>query len=339
MKQKIRVALVGTDSLQGKELKTALDRPGTIFSSVDFFDTDVDEEYSKLTQFRGEPAVIHPLASGSLLGANLAFLASGADVNRNFGVNVLKKQNCRAIDLSGVFNQDPEIPLIVNGINDDILAQKRPRLVANPHPVTIMLSHFYHTLLKSFNIKKFIGFVLQPVSVFGEEGIHELAEQSVALLNGRAFPRKVFKEQVAFNLLFNEEQPDSNGFSPVELQIINEMRNILDRPDLPLCLSVVQAPVFHTYSVMVHLETDQDIEKKGIEKIFKSSALFKWNPSGWAATPASVAGKNEIHIGRIKIEQKRPGCVWMWLVADNLTSGSVVNALEVAEKMLALEMD
>ena len=146
MKQKIRVALVGTDSLQGKELKTALDRPGTIFSSVDFFDADVDDEYSKLTQFRGEPTVIHPLSSGSLLGANLAFLAAGPDVNRKFDVHALKRQDCRAIDLSGVFNQDPDIPLIVNGVNDAVLAEKKPRLVANPHPVTIMLSHFYNII-------------------------------------------------------------------------------------------------------------------------------------------------------------------------------------------------
>ncbi len=63
MKQqkKIRMALVGTDSLQGKEIKTVLKKKNMPNMSIEFFDPEVEEEYSKLTEFKGEPRVISPL--------------------------------------------------------------------------------------------------------------------------------------------------------------------------------------------------------------------------------------------------------------------------------------
>jgi len=60
-RKKIRVALVGTDSLRGKELKNVLSKRPFPLKDIDFFDPDVEEEYSKLTEFRGEPKVIHYL--------------------------------------------------------------------------------------------------------------------------------------------------------------------------------------------------------------------------------------------------------------------------------------
>lgn len=335
MRSKKRIALVGTHSLQGKEIKSALDKPDSVFTSVDFFDADVEEEYSRLTQFRGEPKVVHPLKDESLLGADLVFLAAETGVNRRFGEETLKKQDCLGIDLSYVFNRDPGVPVIVNGINDKILTEKKPRLVANPHPVTIMLSHFFDALLQRLPVKRSVAFVLQPVSVFGEDGIQELAEQSVALLNGTSLPRKVFKDQVAFNFLLEEEQQEGGGFSPAEIQIADETCYVLNRKNLPLCLALVQAPVFHTYSVTLHVETDKKVEKEEMKKMFTPSSIFKWKTAGRSASPISVAGKNKIHVGPVKIEQRRPGCMWFWLVADNLTRGSALNALEVAEKMLA----
>jgi hypothetical protein len=53
--KKPRIALIGSDSMRGKEIKKVLSQKKFPLKDIDFFDPDVEEEYSKLTQFRGEP--------------------------------------------------------------------------------------------------------------------------------------------------------------------------------------------------------------------------------------------------------------------------------------------
>ena len=74
---------------------------------------------------------------------------------------------------------------------------------------------------------KAVSVVLEPVSAYAEEGIQELAEQSYALLGGSALSKKVFPDQVAFNLLARTIKPERNGFSPLENRVAAEVRRVL----------------------------------------------------------------------------------------------------------------
>jgi aspartate-semialdehyde dehydrogenase len=48
-----------------------------------------------------------------------------------------------------------------------------------------------------------------------------------------------------------------------------------------------------------------------------------------------VAGKDEIFIGQIKMDRSFPNSIWIWTVADNLTRGSAINAIDIAQKALS----
>ncbi|MFQ6109466.1 MAG: Asd/ArgC dimerization domain-containing protein, partial [Candidatus Aminicenantales bacterium] len=332
----MRLALVGTDSLRGKELKEVLNYRNFPFDMIEFFDPDVEEEYSKLTQFRGEPRVIHHLEEESLTDSDLVFLAADKKINRRYG-NLARKQKFQAIDLSETFNSESDIPLIVAGINDSILLRESPSIIANPHPVTIMLSHIFYLILQEFGLSKAVSFVLQPVSAYDESGIEELANQSFAVLNSSSLTKKVFKAQIAFNFLSHTEPMDEDGFAAAERQIMAEIKRVLRPWNLPLTLSIVQAPVFHTYSIMVYLELEKETEIQALRNLFRRSPYFKLT-STTLSSPAScvsVAGKEEIHIGQIKREKSFPNGFWIWSVADNLTLGSALNAYEIATLFVA----
>jgi len=331
-KKKLRLALVGTDSMRGKEIKNVLGRKKFPLKDIDFFDPDVKEEYSKLTNFREEPQVVHHIDKDSLLNADLVLLAAGKEVNRRFGILARREKRFQAIDLSETFNTEEKVPLVVAGVNDEIIGKEKPSLIANPHPVTVVLSHLFHIILKKFGILKAISFVLQPVSAFEESGIRELANQSFSLLSSSSMSKKVFKEQVAFNILSHIEQLDKNGFSSVERQITSEVGRVLSKSDLPFSLSLVQAPVFHTYSIMTYLELKKKADISGLRNLFKESAFFKLSPSS-LSSPVSVAGKEEIFVGQIKSDESLPNSFWIWTVADNLTRGSALNAFEIAKKI------
>jgi aspartate-semialdehyde dehydrogenase len=330
-KKKFRVALIGTDSLRGKEIKAVLSVKRFPLSHIEFFDVDVEEEYSKLTEFRDEPRVIRHPANASLKGLDLVFLAADKETNRLYGRMAAEKKY-QAIDLSEAFSGDEDVPLIVVGVNDSLLAERRLPLVANPHPLTIIMASLFHRLIAKFGLEKAVIFALQPVSAFDESGIEELASQSASMLSSASMKKEIFPEQIAFNILSHTEAPDANGFSSVERQVVSEVKRVLGLPGLPLSLSVVQAPVFHTYSVMAYLELGAEADIPDLENLYKKGPLFKLNSasSSCAVSSISVAGKEQICIGQIKKEESSRRAFWIWTVTDNLTRGSAVNALEIA---------
>ena len=330
-KKKFQVALIGTDSLRGKEIKNILGVKKFPLSHIEFYDAAVKEEFGKLTEFQGEPRVIHSPTGAALEGLDLVFLASDRETNLNFG-RLAAEKNYRAIDLSGAFSGQNKIPLVVAGVNDSLLASQPISLIANPHPVTIILSSLLHRLIAKLGIAKAVAFVLQPVSAFDEPGIEELASQSAAMLAGASPNKKVFRDQVAFNILSHTDAPDANGFSSGERQIISEIKRVVGLPDLPLSLSIIQAPVFHTYSIMAYVEPAAKTNIQDLERLYKESPFFKIGmpSSSCPVTCLYVAGKEQIFIGQIKKEGSMPNAFWIWAVADNLTRGSSLNALEIA---------
>jgi len=328
----IRVALIGTETFRGKEMKNVLENKCSPFTSVDFFDPDVEAEYSKLTEFRGEPRVVLPVNPAMIAGSDVVFLASDEKTGREIG-NAAAKHKFLAIDLNMTFNANAKVPVIVAGVNHKEVLEKRPSLVANPHPVTIVLVHFLNVLLRKFELLKVVAFVLQPVSAFSDPGIEELADQSFAVLSSASVTKNFFKDQIAFNLLSDPVPVDKQGFSPAEKQILSETRRVCGTKDLPLSLAIAQVPVFHTYAVMIHLELDGQAGIAEIADLFKKSAYFQVPPSSASGSVSSlkVAGKEEIFVGRIKKEATVPDKFWIWTVTDNLTRGSVLNAFEILE--------
>ena len=334
-KKKPKLALIGTDSLRGKEIKNVLDRKRLGVFDLEFFDPEVKEEFAKLTEFKKQPKVIHGTAGDALAGMDLVFLAADKETNRALALRA-EELGFRAIDLSETFNDREDIPLVVAGVNDDGLNLGTGRIVANPHALTIILSHLFHLIISEIGLAKAVVFVLQPASAFDDAGIQELAGQSVALLNGSPPKKKVFKEQVAFNILSHTELPDAGGFCPSERQIAAEIRRVLSLPSLPLFVSIIQAPIFHTYSVMAYVETEKETDMAALENLFCGDASFKLTAfrEGCSATSLTVSGKDEIFIGQIKKEESSPRSFGVWLVADNLVLGSALNAFDLAKRML-----
>jgi len=330
--KRARIALIGAESFRGKELKSVLESTNFPIEKIEFFDPDVEEEYSKLTEFRGEPRVVMPLDEADIADYDLVLLASDKKINREYG-NLAIKKKFLAIDLSETFNADKKVPIVVGGINHIAVLKKKPALIANPHPVTIILAHVLNVIFEKFHPKTIAAFVLQPASAFEEAGIKELADQSFAVLNSSSVSKKTFKTQVAFNLLSDVAPVDDNGFSSVEKQILSETKRVLDLQDLPLSVAIIQAPVFHTYSIMIHLELEERTDIPALVDLFKKSPYFKV-ASLLPSHPVSclqVAGKDKIYIGQIKKEDSVPGKYWVWTVADNLTRGSALNAYEILE--------
>lgn len=335
--QKLRVAIIGSDTLRGREIQTVLNDKKFPLKTVEFYDPDVQEEYSKLGQFGNEPKVVHHLAPDYLEGLDLVFLAADNKTCARYG-RLAAEKNYQAVDLSESLNSQPDIPLVVAGVNDSIIRVKKASIVANPNPVTIILTHLLTAVEQSYGLKRVVSLALEPVSAFDEKGIQELIDQSYALLSSAAMPKKVFRGQVAFNLISHFGKLDSNGYSLREKQILAEIHRVMGEVKFPLSLSLILAPVFHTYSIMTFFETDKDVSLDSLKECFASREFFevKTDDRDEIVSSATVAGKDKIHIGLMKKEVFPSKGYWVWAVADNLTVGSALNAYNIARAMFAI---
>jgi aspartate-semialdehyde dehydrogenase len=332
-RKKPRFALVGSESLRGRELKSVLSAKRFPLLSLELFDPDVVEEFSKLTQFGDEPKVVHYLERKALQGLDLVFLASDVRTNEEYG-GCAGALGYRALDLAETFNAREEVPLVVAGVNDAALRRKDVPLIANPHPVTIVLSHILHALAGPLGLAKAVVVVLEPASAFGEAGIQELADQSYGLLNSSAMPKKVFRDQSAFNLLARTGKPDKAGFSAREARVMAECRRVLAPAEVPLSLSIVLVPVFHTYSLMTYVELRKKAAPADLAAALRADPAISVAAGGaHVVSAANVTGKDKIFAGPIKKAESLPGGFWVWAVADNLTVGSALNAYEIARTL------
>lgn len=336
--RKLRLALVGTGSLKGKEIKNLLSEKPFPLQDIKFFDGNVEAEFSKLTDFRGEAKIISSVSPDSLQGLDVLFLASETKVNRQCA-KLAAKMGYMAIALGEDFVEDTDIPAIVAGINDGAALRKKPSVVANPHPVSILLSHLLFALPQESSIRKVAVTVLQPVSAYEEAGIEELASQSLGLLQSTSVNKKLFRAQIAFNLLSQTSSVDECGFSALENQIVREVREVLTEPRLPLTVSLVQAPVFHAYSLMIYLEVKEDITLKALAAALKSSPRIKYSAPSLSCPVSSVAvaGHEKIFVGQLKKSESFPQSFWLWASADNLTLGSALNAYEIAKNLASCD--
>lgn len=332
--RKPRLALVGSDSLKGKEILSIFAAKKFPVAAFELYDPDVEEEYSKLSQFRGEAKVVHALTPEALVGLDLVFLAADEKTGLRYG-RLAAEKGYHALDLGETFNADPKVPLVVAGVNDSTIRKDKPALIANPHPATIILAHLLSALGAGFGVTKALSVALEPVSAYAEEGIQELAEQSYALLGGSALSKKVFPDQIAFNLLARTVKPERNGFSPLENRVMAEIRRVLAPSAPPFSLSIVLAPVFHTYSVMTHFELGRDASAADVEACLRSNDMFRPAAAGEtsAVSPAAVAGKDRIHLGPVKKDPAIAKGFWIWAVADNLTVGSGLNAYGIVRAL------
>lgn len=330
----IHLALLGTESLKGKELRKVLETADLPSHELDLYDPSVESEYSNLSQYRGEAKVIRFPTPEALSQADLLFLAAEDEINLEYG-SLAKEAGVPTIDLSLSYNRDPQTPVVVAGVNDQILTKNKPLLVACPHPATVIFSHIFHEL-RSFGIRKAVTFLLQPVSAFGEEGVNELAEQTLAVLNGSKLSKKVFKTQIAFNCLPQTESVDKAGFSETEKQIMEELHRVFQDGEFPVTLSLLQVPVFFSYMGMIYLELNKKVSIQTLRNAFKDSAYVEGFPASLncSVSPVISSGLEKISVSQIKKDPLMENGYWIWGVGDNLTRGSTLNAVEIARVIL-----
>ncbi len=326
----LRVAIVGASSLLGKELKQILE--DRHFPASDTVLLDESVMAGTLTEAAGEATFIRALDEDSFEGAQFAFFCGALqDAERNR--RTAEAAGATVIDLTGSLEAgraQARIPSL------DFVLPTGPGeagAYSSPAAATIIACTVAAGLAK-FQPKRVALLLFAPVSERDQAGIEELEGQTANLLSFRGIEQTVFDAQVAFNLLAGYGPESKASLADLRARIAREVVGYLGGRAAVPAIQLVQAPVFYGYAFAAYAEFSPEISHGDLEAAFASLGVKVAKTEDAAPSNVSVAGENEIHLGRIESDPNVAGGVWIWGAVDNLRLAAT-NAVRIAEELVA----
>ncbi len=328
-------AIVGSTSLPGREVRDLL-AENRLPARVKLIGAE-DEDTGLLTEQAGEAVIMTALDEDNLGEARLVFLTGSAESSRK-ALEILTRLGSQAalIDLTSFHEDSPRSRLRAPMVEPPGFEAPQDAIHVIAHPAAIALALFLLRLEQECPVRRAVAQVLEPASERGQRGIDELKEQTVSLLTFKRVPKRVFDEQLGFNMLarYGSEAPEA--LEDFELRIERHLATLLaaqGRIPMP-SLRLIQAPVFHGHCFSVWAEFDQDPQAAALERALASEEIDVRRAGHEAPTAVGMAGQGGIAVGAIQVDRNNPRAVWFWLAADNLRLAAA-NAVAVARALLA----
>jgi aspartate-semialdehyde dehydrogenase len=325
------VAVVGVSTLVGETLVTLLAEQG--FPVGTLYPLDTADQAGGRVEFKGSHLRVGDVARFDFSQTQLAFFCADAEIS---AVHVPRaaEAGCVAIDDSGLFRMEPDVPLVVAEVNPEAVAGWRERrILANPNASTVLMLTALNAIHRDVGIARINVVTYQAVSGAGREGLEELGRQTAALLNMREIETPVFSRQIAFNILPCIGEPEDNGYTHEEMKMVRETRKILGDDSIGVNPTTVRVPVFYGHAMALHVETRDRITAARARELLQNAAGVDLSED--APSPVTEAsGEDAVFVGRIRQDISHSNGLDMWLVGDNVRKGGALNCIQIAQVLV-----
>jgi aspartate-semialdehyde dehydrogenase len=245
---------------------------------------------------------------------------------------------CVVIDNTSHFRMEPDVPLVVPEVNPQAIAKfAKRRIIANPNCSTIQMVVALKPLHDRWRVKRVVVATYQSVSGAGKEGMDELyANTKGFFVNDSSTPQQ-FQKQIAFNVIPQIDRFMDDGSTKEEWKMAVETRKILD-PDIKVFATCVRVPVFigHAEAVTVEFERPVNVsEARAALRDAPGVEVIDHREDGGYITPADCVGEDAVFVSRIRRDPTVDNGLSFWCVSDNLRKGAALNAVQIAEALVA----
>ena len=332
MKQ-FNVAIVGATGLVGQEFIKVLGQRKFPMNSMHLYASD--RSAGKKITVNHEEMEVHETATNSFDGIDIALFSAGTEISYHFSP-IAARAGAVVVDNSAAFRMEHDVPLVVPEVNPDDIKQHNG-IIANPNCSTIQMVMALYPLHKVNPIKRIIVSTYQSVSGTGAAALEELSTQARQVLEGHPVVPHVYPHQIAFNLLPEIDLFLDNGYTKEEWKMVEETKKIMHADEIAISATCVRVPVLVGHSEAINVEFSEPMAPDTARRILATApgvkVLDDVNISLYPQ-PWSVAGSDDVFIGRIRRDASNDCGLVMWVVADNLRKGAALNAVQIAETMV-----
>jgi aspartate-semialdehyde dehydrogenase len=330
-----RVAVVGATGAVGREmLKTLAERN---FPVKEVAAVASGRSAGSQVSF-GEKTVltVQNLDTFDFAGWDIGLFSPGASISAIHAPRAAEA-GCLVIDNTSHFRMEPDVPLVVPEVNPQALARIKRGIIANPNCSTIQMVVALKPLHDRFKIKRVVVATYQSVSGAGKEGMDELYAQSKASFVNDPIKPEQFTKPIAFNCIPHIDKFLDDGSTKEEWKMVAETRKILD-PDIKVIATCVRVPVFIGHSEAVNVEFENPVNLADAYQVLRDAAgvvVHDQREDGGYITPLECQGEDATYVSRLRIDPTVENGLAFWCVSDNLRKGAALNAIQIAETLVA----
>ncbi|HEV2782507.1 MAG TPA: aspartate-semialdehyde dehydrogenase [Actinophytocola sp.] len=301
---------------------------------------------------RGEELTVQALAPEVFDGVDVAMFDVPDEVSAQWAP-IAAERGAVAVDNSGAFRMDPDVPLVVPEVNPDKIAERPRGIIANPNCTTLSMMAALGALHRAFTLRELVVASYQAASGAGQAGVDRLYAELAAVAgqqvgvrggdvektlaaSGLSLVDSPFPAPLALNVIPSAGSYKGDGWFSEELKVRNESRKILGIPDLKVSATCVRVPVVTTHSLAVHATFAAPVSVADAHRVFAaqpSIVLVDDPAAGRFPTPADVVGGDPTYVGRVRQAMDFPNTLDFFVCGDNLRKGAALNTYEIAEAL------
>jgi len=289
-------------------------------------------------KFAGKEVPVEVLGEDSFHGIDIALFSAGGGRSKQFAPIAAKE--AVVIDNTSAFRMDPDVPLVVPEVNPEDIAWHKG-IIGNPNCSTIQMVVALKPIHDVARIKRIVVTTFQSVSGAGARAVDEMYKETQAILDGGSYERSIFPHQIAFNAIPQIPQSDAfteNGYTYEEMKMVDETRKMFHDDSIMVSATCVRVPVDKSHSEAVNIETEKKITADEVRELLsKAEGIEVVDDIANEQYPLAInaAGRDEVFVGRIREDISCPNGIDMWVVSDNSRKGAALNAIQIAERLIA----
>jgi aspartate-semialdehyde dehydrogenase len=260
-----------------------------------------------------EEATGEALAAG---GLDLVLFSCGTSASRELVPHAVEG-GALVVDKSSAYRLEAGYPLVVPEVNGDRAADalETTHVVANPNCSTIPLTCVLKPLHDAAGLRRVRLSTYQAVSGAGAQRMERLRAASPE------------EHDLQFDWTWEGDETDE------EAKIRAEARKILELPELPLSATTVRVPVLVGHAQAVWVETEDALSPQQAESLLGGAPGVRLVET---PTPGAATRTQDVLVGRVRPDGAGEGnSLVLFLACDNLVKGAALNAIQIAELLLA----
>lgn len=322
----VKIAVVGATGLVGRKMIALLEQKEIQIDELVLFSSKRSAG-TELT-FRNKIHVVEELTEERTReGFDYVLMSAGGSTSSRFSP-LFEKHGAIVIDNSSAFRMDPEIDLIVPEVNHPQLKRK---IIANPNCSTIQSVVPLKILADAYGLSRVSYTTYQAVSGSGEKGMEDLKRgaQGEEPLN---YPHAIYNNALPHIDVFEED-----GYTKEEVKMIKETQKILGLPELKVTATCVRIPVENSHAVAMNVTLNSNPTVENLRQLFdqNQSVVLQDNPTkNEYPMQLTSSGKEEVFVGRIRIDDSMENTYHLWVTSDNLLKGAALNAVQIMQQIM-----
>ncbi len=331
----MKTAIVGASGAVGQEFLKVLEHRNFPVDELVLFGSSrsAGKEYI----FKGKTLKVKELRhNDDFRDIKIALTSAGAATSKEFA-QTITKYGAIMIDNSSAFRMDDDVPLVVPEVNAEDCRSIPRNIIANPNCTTIQMVVALKPIEDLSHITRIHLATYQSASGAGAAAMHELEEQTRQIVRGESTVVEKFQYQLALNAIPQVDIFLENDYTKEEMKTHHETRKIM-HSDVNVSTTCVRIPVLRAHSEAIWCETEKELSVAEVRSAYENAdgIILEDEPANLKyPMPLYVAGRDEVFVGRIRKDLTNPKCILLWVVADQIKKGAALNAVQIAEYLVA----